>query len=258
MEFQLCDKECNYEDICYNSIIISLLIIYSTAISVIMFIKQPKKVIKEVPVKIIKKVPMECIKENNDEEELLIAEKEKLLFAEKEKLLFTNKKKILFTEFVEFTKEEERILAESNLTNCSYEDIVFTCKSEYERKVVNALSNWRDAYEKWWNDLSKYDYNGHNHMFTKVKESLESDKYIDNINSINLFINPLLIEETTSQLANKEKHTRIELLKAIEKDYLYNKFRYDSKPTYLTHIDNEMLSNILKIKKEIQTLINTY
>ena len=66
MEFQLCDKECNYEDICYNSIIISLLIIYSTAISVIMFIKQPKKVIKEVPVKIIKKVPMECIKENND------------------------------------------------------------------------------------------------------------------------------------------------------------------------------------------------
>ena len=244
MEFQLCDKECNYEDICYNSIIISLLIIYSTAISVIMFIKQPKKVIKEVPVKIIKKVPMECIKENNDEEELLIAEKEKLLF--------TNKKKILFTEFVEFTKEEERILAESNLTNCSYEDIVFTCKSEYERKVVNALSNWRDAYEKWWNN-----YNGHNHMFTKVKESLESDKYIDDINSINLFINPLLIEETTSQLANKEKHTRIELLKAIEKDYLYNKFRYDSKPTYLTHIDNEMLSNILKIKKEIQTLINT-
>ena len=250
MEFQLCDKECNYEDICYNSIIISLLIIYSTAISVIMFIKQPKKVIKEVPVKIIKKVPMECIKENNDEEELLIAEKEKLLF--------TNKKKILFTEFVEFTKEEERILAESNLTNCSYEDIVFTCKSEYERKVVNALSNWRDAYEKWWNDLSKYDYNGHNHMFTKVKESLESDKYIDDIYSINLFINPLLIEETTSQLANKEKHTRVELLKAIEKDYLYNKFRYDSKPTYLTHIDNEMLSNILKIKKEIQTLINTY
>ena len=54
MEFQLYNEKYNYEDISYNLITITLLIIYSMIISVIMFIK-------EVPVEV------ETQKDNKDE-----------------------------------------------------------------------------------------------------------------------------------------------------------------------------------------------
>jgi len=110
MEYRLYDEQYNYEDISYNSIIFSLLIIYSTTISVILFfIKQPKEVIKEVikevPVKVIKQVLMEVIKE---EEELLATEEEELLATEEEELLATEEEELLATE------EEEELLANYN------------------------------------------------------------------------------------------------------------------------------------------------
>jgi len=58
MEFQLYDEKYNYEDISYNLITISLLIIYSIVISVIMFMK-------EVP-------PVEVVTQKNNKDELLI------------------------------------------------------------------------------------------------------------------------------------------------------------------------------------------
>jgi hypothetical protein len=57
MEFQLYDEKYNYEDISYNLIIISLLIIYSIVISVIMFMKE---------------VPVEVVTQKNNKEELLL------------------------------------------------------------------------------------------------------------------------------------------------------------------------------------------
>jgi hypothetical protein len=57
MEFQLYNEKYNYEDISYNLIIISLLIIYSIVISVIMFMKE---------------VPVEVVTQKNNKDELLI------------------------------------------------------------------------------------------------------------------------------------------------------------------------------------------
>jgi len=125
MEYRLYDEQYNYEDISYNSIIISLLIIYSTTISVILFfIKQPKEVIKEVikevPVKVIKQVLMEVIKEEEEllateeeKEELLATEEEELLATEEEELLATEEKELLATEEEELlaTEEEEEFLS---------------------------------------------------------------------------------------------------------------------------------------------------
>jgi hypothetical protein len=128
MEYRLYDEQYNYEDISYNSIIISLLIIYSTTISVILFfIKQPKEVIKEVikevPVKVIKQVLMEVIKEEEEllateEEELLATEEEELLATEEEELLATEEEELLATEEEEeflSTEEDELIATEKNL-----------------------------------------------------------------------------------------------------------------------------------------------
>jgi hypothetical protein len=129
MEYILYDEQYNYEDISYNSIIISLLIIYSTTISVILFfIKQPKEVIKEVikevPLKVIKQVLMEVIKEEEEllateEEELLATEEEELLATEEEELLATEEEELLATEEEEeeflSTEEDELIATEKNL-----------------------------------------------------------------------------------------------------------------------------------------------
>ena len=114
MEYRLYDEQYNYEDISYNSIIFSLLIIYSTTISVILFfIKQPKEVIKEVikevPVQVIKQVLMEVIKE---EEELLATEEEELLATEEEELLATEEEELLATEEEELLATEENLLVE--------------------------------------------------------------------------------------------------------------------------------------------------
>ena len=57
MEFQLYDEKYNYEDISYNLITITLLIIYSMIISVIMFIKE---------------VPVEVVTLKNNKDELLL------------------------------------------------------------------------------------------------------------------------------------------------------------------------------------------
>jgi hypothetical protein len=57
MEFQLYNEKYNYEDISYNLITISLLIIYSIVISVIMFMKE---------------VPVEVVTQKNNKEELLL------------------------------------------------------------------------------------------------------------------------------------------------------------------------------------------
>lgn len=59
MEFQLYNEKYNYEDISYNLITITLLIIYSIVISVIMFIK-------EVPVEV------EVITQKNNKDEVLL------------------------------------------------------------------------------------------------------------------------------------------------------------------------------------------
>ena len=118
MEYRLYDEQYNYEDISYNSIIFSLLIIYSTTISVILFfIKQPKEVIKEVikevPVQVIKQVLMEVIKE---EEELLATEEEELLATEEEELLATEEEELLATEENLLVEEEELLInTEENL-----------------------------------------------------------------------------------------------------------------------------------------------
>jgi hypothetical protein len=126
MEYILYDEQYNYEDISYNSIIFSLLIIYSTTISVILFfIKQPKEVIKEVikevPVQVIKQVLMEVIKEEEqlfatEEEELLATEEEELLATEEEELLATEEEELLTTEENLLVEEEELLInTEENL-----------------------------------------------------------------------------------------------------------------------------------------------
>jgi hypothetical protein len=57
MEFQLYNEKYNYEDISYNLITITLLIIYSMIISVIMFMKE---------------VPVEVVTQENNKDELLL------------------------------------------------------------------------------------------------------------------------------------------------------------------------------------------
>ena len=57
MEFQLYNEKYNYEDISYNLITITLLIIYSIIISVIMFIKE---------------VPVEVVTQKNNKDEVLL------------------------------------------------------------------------------------------------------------------------------------------------------------------------------------------
>ena len=88
MEFQLYDEE-------YNSIIISLLIIYSTIITVLMFIKEP----------------VEVINEKNKENLLLFNEEEELFFNEEEELLFNEEEELLDTEEELLATEEEELLA---------------------------------------------------------------------------------------------------------------------------------------------------
>lgn len=67
MEFQLYNEKYNYEDISYNLITITLLIIYSIVISVIMFIK-------EVPVEVV-------TQKNNKDEPLLTKNMESVQIA---------------------------------------------------------------------------------------------------------------------------------------------------------------------------------
>ena len=61
-----------------------------------------------------------------------------------------------------------------------------------------------------------------------------------------------------SSCSNKEKLARKKLVNAIEKDKLYNELRWNVTPDYLSVNENEMLSNLIRIKKDIQILVDTY
>jgi len=104
MDFYLYDIEYDNENNSYILLIISLLIIYSTAISV-MFITRPEKSI------------------NNEELSLVDDE-----------LSLVNEELVL-----EFINEEEKILSKCNLTNCSNLEREFVCKNAYKCDVNNAF-----------------------------------------------------------------------------------------------------------------------
>ena len=105
MEFQLYDEE-------YNSIIISLLIIYSTIITVLMFIKEP----------------VEVINEKNKENLLLFNEEEELFFNEEEELLFNEEEELFDTEEELLATEEELLATEKELLATEEEELLATEK----------------------------------------------------------------------------------------------------------------------------------
>ena len=226
MDFYLYDIEYDNENNSYILLIISLLIIYSTAISV-MFITRPEKSI-------------------NNEELSLVDDELSLVDDE---LSLVNEELVL-----EFINEEEKILSKCNLTNCTNLEREFVCKNAYKCDVNNAFNNWKKAYKEWWTVYSKH--LEFNYMLVSMNGYFENN----NINSISLnsIITNIISEETTYQLTNKEKLARKKLVNAIEKDKLYNELRWNVSPDYLSVNENEMLSNLIRIKKDIQILVDTY
>ena len=152
--------------------------------------------------------------------------------------------------YIKFNHNTNEFKYNASIYNTEERESVLKCA--YEFNVVNALNDWRDAYEEWW-DYGKKPTN----LIITVQHSKESDKYIDDEN-IKILINNLIYEEYTFQLANKEKLARVELFKAIEKDKIYNKLRKGIEPNYLKPAYN-MLSNFHRIKKDGRILQrNTY
>ena len=230
MEYRLYDEQYNYEDISYNSIIISLLIIYSTTISVILFfIKQPKEVIKEVikevPVKVIKQVLMEVIKEEEEllateeeKEELLATEEEELLATEEEELLATEEKELLATEEEEeflSTEEDELIATEKNLlleeeeellANYNTKERALALQEAYKEKLDILLKKRKEINTK----LDTFNKSTYNLFFNTDNSGLPESV----INKILLL---RIIHVNISQSITKELPSNEEILRIAKK-----------------------------------------
>ena len=142
MELNLCDKQYNYTDISYNSIIVSLVIIYSITISVILFfIKQLVKDIKKKYLLVEEKDLLSTKEEDlliteeedlliTEEEDLLITEEEDLLSTEEEDLLITEEENLLITEEEDLLIKEEELLATKKELLPTKEELLLTKEEE--------------------------------------------------------------------------------------------------------------------------------
>ena len=207
MEYRLYDEQYNYEDISYNSIIFSLLIIYSTTISVILFfIKQPKEVIKEVikevPVQVIKQVLMEVIKE---EEELLATEEEELLATEEEELLATEENLLVEEEELLINTEENLLLEEEEelLANYNTKERALALQEAYKEKLDILLKKKKEINTKL-DTFNKSTYN----LFFNTDSSGLPESVVNKILLLRM-IHVNITKSITKELPSNEEILRI-------------------------------------------------
>jgi len=207
MEYRLYDEQYNYEDISYNLIIFSLLIIYSTTISVILFfIKQSKEVIKEVikevPVQVIKQVLMEVIKEEDEllatkEKELLATEEEELLATEEEELLVEEEELLINTEENLLLEEEEELLA-----NYNTKERALALKEAYKEKLDILLKKKKEINTKL-DTFNKSTYN----LFFNTDSSGLSESVVNKILLLRM-IHINITKSITKELPSNEEILR--------------------------------------------------
>ena len=211
MELQVCnnyeksdtmyDKQCNF-------IIIILTIIYSTFISIIIFIKQP--IIKEVPVEVIKEVivevPVEVIKE-------VIVEVIKEVPVE-----------VIDKVVTEENNEEELLLA-----NYNTKERALALHVAYEERAIIAIKKYGDAYEKVHNCGARWLYNQQFEMIdsqehNKLINKNDISRCSDNSNSSDRyrFIQNLFREEYIKHCNELKTIARTEAINAMKKANLFD------------------------------------
>ena len=201
----MCDKQCNF-------IIIILTIIYSTFISIIIFIKQP--IIKEVPVEVIKEVPVEVIKEVIKEVPVEVI---------KEVI------KEVPVEVIDKVVTEENNEEEFLLANYNTKERALALQAAYEERAIIAIKKYGDAYEKVHNCGARWLYNQQFEMIdsqehNKLINKNDISRFSDNSNAGDRyrFIQNLFREEYIKRYNELKTIARTEALNAMKKAKLFD------------------------------------
>ena len=201
----MCDKQCNF-------IIIILTIIYSTFISIIIFIKQP--IIKEVPVEVIKEVPVEVIKEVIKEVPVEVI---------KEVI------KEVPVEVIDKVVTEENNEEEFLLANYNTKERAIALHAAYEERAIIAIKKYGDAYEKVHNCGARWLYNQQFEMIdsqehNKLINKNDISRFSDNSNAGDRyrFIQNLFREEYIKRYNELKTIARTEALNAMKKAKLFD------------------------------------
>ena len=200
----ICDKQCNF-------IIIILTIIYSTFISIIIFIKQP--IIKEVPVEVIKEVHVEVIMEVIKEVPVeVIKEVIKEVPVE------------VIDKVVTEENNEEFLLA-----NYNTKERALALQAAYEERAIIAIKKYGDAYEKVHNCGARWLYNQQFEMIdsqehNKLINKNDISRFSDNSNAGDRyrFIQNLFREEYIKRYNELKTIARTEALNAMKKAKLFD------------------------------------
>jgi hypothetical protein len=207
MELNLCDKQYNYKDISYNSIIISLLIIYSISI-VLFFIKQPVKNIK-------KKLLVEEEELLNNEEEELLDTEEELLITEEEDLLITEEEDLIITEEEDLiiTEEEDLLIKEEELLLANYnkKQRALALQEAYKEKLNILLKKKIEINTK----LDNFNRCGYNLFFNTNNDGLSESV-------INKIILLRMIHTNISKSISNEMPSNEEILRIAKKTGVFD------------------------------------
>ena len=201
----ICDKQCNF-------IIIILTIIYSTFISIIIFIKQP--IIKEVPVEVIKEVHVEVIVEVIKEVPVEVI---------KEVI------KEVPVEVIDKVVTEENNEEEFLLANYNTKERAIALHAAYEERAIIAIKKYGDAYEKVHNCGARWLYNQQFEMIdsqehNKLINKNDISRFSDNSNAGDRyrFIQNLFREEYMERYNELKTIARTEALNAMKKAKLFD------------------------------------
>ena len=213
----ICDKQCNF-------IIIILTIIYSTFISIIIFIKQP--IIKEVPVEVIKEVHVEVIVEVIKEVPVEVI---KEVIKEVPVEVIKEVIKEVPVEVIDKVVTEENNEEEFLLANYNTKERAIALHAAYEERAIIAIKKYGDAYEKVHNCGARWLYNQQFEMIdsqehNKLINKNDISRFSDNSNAGDRyrFIQNLFREEYIKRYNELKTIARTEALNAMKKAKLFD------------------------------------